>query len=91
MEHQSVKGIGVEMANVEMEKVEVYYRVKVTTSRGNPKFYRVRDDGWALFVKTLNGQSVGRVSFGTGSKRKPDADSALEALKTWLSGDMAGV
>jgi hypothetical protein len=78
------------MAEVKLDKVEVYYRVTVETGKGL-KVYRVRDDGWALFVKTVNGASVGRVSFGTDSKRKPDADSALVALKSWLSGDMAGV
>lgn len=78
------------MASVTINKTVVYYDVTVSTPKGE-KEYRVRDDGWALFVKTRDNRPVGRVSFGTESKRVPEVDSAIEALKRWLDGEMAGV
>lgn len=78
------------MVTVTVESVVVNYTIKATTSKGE-KTYCVRDDGWALYVTTPDRISVGRVSFGTESKRTPDVESARQALERWLSGDMAGV
>lgn len=78
------------MASVTINKTVVYYDVTVSDPKGD-KEYRVRDDGWALFVKTRDNRPVGRVSFGTDSKRTPDVVTALEALGRWLDGNMAGV
>lgn len=78
------------MVTVTIDATVVYYDVTATSDKG-VEVYRVRDDGWALFVKTRDNRPVGRVSFGTDSKRTPDKDSALEALQRWLTGEMTGV
>lgn len=70
------------MVTVTIDATVVYYDVTVHDG-DKERSYRVRDDGWALFVKTRDNRPVGRVSFGTDSKRTPDKDSALEALESW--------
>lgn len=75
---------------VTVKLTAIYYHITAETPESEAE-YRVRDDGWALYVKTPDGNSVGRVSFGTDSKRTPDMASAMEALGSWLDGNMAGV
>lgn len=69
--------------SVEIETVHVYYSVNVETSDGLDREFHVRDDGWALFIESRPAGNRERISFGTESTRKADADTALVALKEW--------
>lgn len=69
--------------NVEICLTLVYYHVTITTSKGD-KVFRVRDDGWALFVQDSDGKPYARIGTATDSDRKPgDKESALAMLTVW--------
>jgi hypothetical protein len=78
--------------HVEIQKVSIHYAVTVDVTRtqdgASATFtyeFNVRDDGWALWVKALNtGESLGTIRLDE-NRRVGDADSALEALKTWAN------
>lgn len=67
---------------VEIDSVSVHYHVIVSLTNRTKEF-RVRDDGWKLWIQTTAGVSVGGISFGTDSDRKPDQASALVHLTKW--------
>lgn len=69
---------------VEIDRVSIYYTVIVSTSKGDKQF-RVRDDGWALFVQHGDdNRPYARIGTAPDSARKPgDKDSALVMLTAW--------
>lgn len=82
--------MGTVVNRVEIDKETHYWQTKVDMTLSNGVEwgcgFNVRDDGWKLWIyrDTDKGpRLVDYISFGTESERKPDRDSALEALTKW--------
>lgn len=74
------------LLNVAIDRVTVWYGMTVTVTSGDKEF-RVRDDGWKLWIYRTDPDRgdvvVDYVSFGSESERTPDRESALRELTMW--------
>lgn len=75
------------MVNVEITNIApVAFDVAIHNGKRSHAVH-VRDDGWALFLKSPTGNSLGKITIPQGQNRRPDIEDAMVWVNQWAESE----